>query len=63
MTFRLTPEMREELRQLAERERRSMAWLVEEAVRRLLAEERRRAAAGQPMTGAQAPGQGRSDDA
>ena len=57
MTFRLTPEMREELRKLAERERRSMAWLVEEAVRRLLAEERRRAAAGQPMTGTQAPGQ------
>jgi predicted transcriptional regulator len=57
MTFRLTSEMREELRQLAERERRSMAWLVEEAVRRMLAEERRQAAAGQPRPTPQAPGQ------
>jgi predicted transcriptional regulator len=55
MTFRLTPEMREELRKLAERERRSMAWLVEEAVRRMLTEEHRQAAAGQPMTSTQAP--------
>jgi predicted transcriptional regulator len=56
MTFRLTSEMREELRKLAERERRSMAWLVEEAVRRMLAEERRRAAASQPVADMQDTG-------
>ena len=33
MTFRLTDEMREKLKAIAERERRSAAWLVAEAVR------------------------------
>lgn len=36
MTFRIAQELREELRKLAERERRSMAWLVEEAVRQFI---------------------------
>jgi hypothetical protein len=33
MTFRIEDALREKLRQLADKERRSMAWLVEEAVK------------------------------
>ena len=33
MTFRISPEQREALRSVAERERRSLAWMVEEYVR------------------------------
>lgn len=41
LNFRLTKEVREALRQVAEREQRSMAWMVELAVKELI--ERRKA--------------------
>lgn len=36
MTFRIDDELRDKLGQIAKRERRALAWMVEEAVRQLV---------------------------
>lgn len=40
MTFRIAEETKEELRKIAERDQRSLAWMVERAVKELVERER-----------------------